>query len=85
MTNDEFNTELGSMECSSDIASSNDEYGSNSPKALRKAEINNRRRLDDLLEYKRLRQELDDYDEYLGNGHYDDDVISHYYSREVDE
>lgn len=86
MMNDNLNTQLGSMECPDDIESfNNSEYGSDSPRALRKAEVKNRRRLSDLLENKKLRQELDDYDEYLENTYHDDDIISHYYRYESEE
>ncbi len=59
-----------------------------SSQALHKEKIQKRRRLSDLLDEKKLRQELEDLEEYEQQytaTYYDDDIFSHYYERGSEE
>lgn len=73
MKNDDFDT----YATSDDIRYSEVDNHNGSFKRLDK-----RRRLEDLLEEKRLSEELDDYDNYLSQkaSYYEDDLFSEFYT-----
>ena len=83
MENDDFNTKENEVRFQDSTELYSDEPSV--PKASRSDAAQNRRRLDELLENKKLRQEVEGYDQYLGCTYYDDDIFSHYYSREDEE
>jgi hypothetical protein len=80
MMNDDMDLISDSMECLDDVRLVNDEWGADSSIRPLGGEVNKKQRLYDLLEDKKLRYELDDYDSYPECTAYDDDIFSQSYS-----
>lgn len=85
MTSDDINAISENRDYLDDIKLGSDEWDSDASKCSHIGGVNKKKRLYELLEDRKLRQELDEYDSYLECASYDDDVLTRYYSADSED